>query len=323
MPMADRITADRQLARILALLPRASRNGGVPLADLAREMGVEEIEILRDLAEVYTRAYYLPAATTDDIQILIEGDLVSVWSTGEFRRPVRLSPRESLALGLGLRVLATGAEGSRAEDLTRLAARLEGRLIDGRGHAEMHGFELDSAALPAGGIHEVISEAARNFRRCRMSYLKWGAAEPETREVDPYVLVSAEGRWYAIGHCHARSATRAFRLDRVLSAIMLEESYDVPAEFDPAEHLSDGRVYRADDFQEVTVRYSAGIARWMSEQGPVELLDDGSVLVRYSVADTRWLVRHALEHGPDAEVVAPPEIRSEVTRAIRKVLSGS
>jgi proteasome accessory factor C len=322
MPMADRITADQQLARILAILPLAGRAEGVTLADLASSIGAGEPEILRDLAEVYTRSFYQPGASADDIQILIEGDLVSVWTTNEFRRPVRLSPRESLALGLGLRVLAAGADEGRAEDLTRLAARLEERLLDGRGSAEITRFDLHPMTMPAGGVHEVIATAARDRRRCRIDYLKSGAAEPEDREVDPYVLITAEGRWYTIAHCHRSSALRIFRLDRVLAATLLDETYEIPCDFDPSAHISDGRVYRAEEFQEVTVRYSPRIARWIAEQGPVEVLDDGGVLVRYSVADTRWLVRHALEHGRDAEVVDPPAVRREVAGAIRKVLGG-
>src|SRR5690606_6363092 len=104
--MAERETAVDRLARILAILPRAARAGGVGLSELARELGLTEEEVVRDLQDVCTREFYHPAGSGQDVQVTIEPDEVRVFTTREFRRPPRLSPREMLALGLGLRVLA-------------------------------------------------------------------------------------------------------------------------------------------------------------------------------------------------------------------------
>ena len=38
------------------------------------------------------------------------------------------------------------------------------------------------------------------------------------------------------------------------------------------------------------------------------------------VADPGWLVRHVLYHGPDAEVVQPPEMRDLVRQRIAQIL---
>src|SRR5690606_26123536 len=46
----------------------------------------------------------------------------------EFRRPVRLSSRETLALGLGLRLLAADAAPERRREILALAERLEAQL---------------------------------------------------------------------------------------------------------------------------------------------------------------------------------------------------
>jgi len=40
------------------------------------------------------------------------------------------------------------------------------------------------------------------------------------------------------------------------------------------------------------------------------------VIVRYSVADRRWAVRHVLEHAPHAEIVSPPDLRDVVRDAL-------
>ena len=360
--MANRPTAEEQLGRILQLLPLATREEGVDLASLGERLGVSESQIVRDLGEVIGRSFYRPAGSPDDVTVMIEPDRVEVWSASEFRRPTRLNRREAIALGLALRMLeaaegeesgraakrteaaaeqagspeatstggaASAASGSAVETASRtatgaaLAGKLEERLLSPAAMpASPARIEIAMGAIAPSGIHDTLTSAARDGRRCRILYLRSGAPEPESREIDPYAVLIAAGRWYAIGRCHARRDVRVFRIDRILDAERLADSFLVPPDFDPNDYVSEGRVYRSDEFVEVVVRYSARIARWIAEQGPTEPLADGGALVRYSVADPRWVVRHVLEHAPHAEVVSPPGVRAMV-RATALALSAA
>jgi proteasome accessory factor C len=320
--MAERETADERLGRILAILPRAVRAGGVSLAELAGELGLSETQVVQDLQEVYTREYYHPAGSGQDVQVLIEPDEVHVFTTREFRRPSRLSPREMLALGLGLRVLAAESAAGARPAMLGLAERLESGVIGAMPRTLLEGIGINPGAESAEGIRSVLVAAAGERRRCSIAYLRPGATEPEPRAVDPYVLLSAGGNWYLIAWCHRSGDTRVFRADRVVAVELLEERFTLPEGFDPAAYVREGRVYRAgEDVEEVEVevRYSPRISRWIEERGPVEAQADGSVVVRYRVADPAWLVRHVLEHGPDAEVLRPAEMREAVAAAAVKV----
>ncbi len=108
-----------------------------------------------------------------------------------------------------------------------------------------------------------------------------------------------------------------FRLDRVMEARVREDGFDPPADFDPTDYLDAGRVYRAGDEVRVTVRYSPRIARWIIERGEGRVEDDGAVVVERLVSDPGWIVRHVLRYGPDAEVIAPDEVRGWVAAALR------
>lgn len=312
--MAERIPAGQQLTRILQLLPEAARSGGASLSDLAKTTGATEADVVRDFEEVYTRAYYQPGGSIDDVQIAIEAKSVSVWTTGEFRRPIRLGPEESIATALALRVLAAGSPAA-AESMLTLADRLETSLLDRRAVEDARHFGVHPEALTAGGPYEALAAGARERRTCRIGYLKSGAAEPESRLMDPYALVHAGGRWYVIAGCHRNAAVRVFRLDRILTAEEEDTPFEIPSDFDPASYIADGRVFHGNDLEMATVRYSARIARAIAEAGPVTPLDDGSVVVSYAVADRQWLVRHLLEHGADAVVLDPPGIRDLVVAA--------
>jgi predicted DNA-binding transcriptional regulator YafY len=124
-PATSRGSARTRLERILYLLPAASGEDGVSLDELARTLDVKRDVLLADVEEVTARAYYHPAGGGDDLQVFLEADRLRVWTTGEFRRPPKLTPREALALGLGLRVLAGEAGGEKRASLLELARRLE------------------------------------------------------------------------------------------------------------------------------------------------------------------------------------------------------
>lgn len=355
---AFRATAEARLTRILHILPAASREGGASLQELAHALAVPESEVMRDIEDLTSRAYYHPAGSVEDIQILAERDRIRVFSVSrDFRRPHRLTPGETLALGLGLRALAAEAE---TEDdrqaLLELTGRLEGalsvpdvlapvvqaerappadRLLDRRGVAEaaepyapdlMAGDQREAGpaavagpfavALEDDGFRAVVADAARDRRRCRIHYLKPGNKEAEARVIRPYVLLHAEGAWYVVAYDEGRQGTRTFRMDRMVDAELEAGSFDVPDDFDVSAYIAEGgRVFRAEDEVSVRVRYSPRVARWVAERVEVEPQPDGSVLATHAVADERWLVRHVLQYGPDAEVLEPATLRRLTARA--------
>jgi predicted DNA-binding transcriptional regulator YafY len=135
--------------------------------------------------------------------------------------------------------------------------------------------------------------------------------------VDPCVVAYAQGKWYAVTWDRGPDAPRVFRVDRVLD-VTPGEAFEPRDDFDADAWLDEelGRVYRADDELEVTVRYSPRVARWLTERGRGEAQEDGSVLVTHTVADPGWIVRHVLQYGPDAEVVAPAEVRGWVREPV-------
>ncbi len=326
--MAERAPAAEQLERILYLLPTAARQGGATLDDLSKALGVEPWEVLRDVGEVTARAYYHPAGGAEDLQISVAADRVEVFTGGEFRRPRRLAPREALALGLGLRLAAMDATGAARARRLALARRLEAALATSHQEELAPPIAMDAGA-DGDGLRVLLADAAREGRRCVLRYLKLGSDEPGERCVEPYLLVSAEGAWYVLGRDVVRDGVRAFRLDRVLDAWLTEEHFEPDPEFDAADFLEHGRVYRADADVEVLVRYSARVAGWIREElDPAERgrtwedRGDGSVAVRHRVADTGWIVRHVLGYGGEAVVERPDEVRSAVREAAERVAMG-
>jgi proteasome accessory factor C len=321
MPAANRDSAGGQLDRILKILPFAARDDGASVSELAETLGVSPERVLRDVEQVVERAYYLPPEQANDTQILIEGNRVTVLARAcAFRRPPRLSSREALALGVGLRALALDAPPERRDRLFALAERLERELaLRTASDTEPH-IALAFGPPEHSAVHACLRDAARERRAVSIQYLKTGASSPELRTIHPYALVFAERWWYALAHCCTQDGVRRFRVDRVLAAEVLDQSFEVPADWDPHAHVQGGRAFVADEPMAVRVRYGARIARWIREREPgAESLSDGGIIVSHRVADARWIVAHVLQYGPDAEVLEPAEVREMVAAGVERI----
>jgi predicted DNA-binding transcriptional regulator YafY len=320
-----------QLDRILYILPVAARQQGVSVHELASALGVDASTVMAELEQAITRAYYHPAGWVDAFTISIEHERVHVHAGNEFQRPVRLNPRQALALGLGLRTLAAESAGPRRTELLALARRLEQEL-QAPDHEPQHAHtgitdpnaapaELQSSGPP---LHVELTpdyylgplaDAIAQHQLCTISYIKPGADRTSIRRVAPLLLIYDRGRWYLAAHDLERDEPRMFRLDRMHSVDIDNEHFD-PLRFgdirsDIAER---GFAYQGDEETdtEVRVRYSAPIARWLAEHVHQPCEPDGTLILTHRVADPGWLIRHVLQYGADAEVLAPPEARQMV-----------
>jgi predicted DNA-binding transcriptional regulator YafY len=68
---------------------------------------------------------------------------------------------------------------------------------------------------------------------------------------------------------------------------------------------------------EVTIRFSPVISRWVFERYP-EAKDcgNGHAEVTFKTASVGWLVRTVLQYGAEAEVLGPPAYREAMRRAV-------
>jgi proteasome accessory factor C len=337
MPMPERETAQDQLSRILYTLPAAARPGGVAIDELARALDVPIETVQDDITTVAEREYYHPAGSVDAMSIFVDGNRIRVVSKQGFDRPVRLSEPEALALGLGLRAMASEAEGERRLEILKLAKHLEdtltapsiGELMPGDSPptpAVEYDPEHDlsfTVATGDDGFRGVMTDAASEQRWCSISYLKPGEAAPERRRIAPYQLVYADGAWYTLAHDAGRCAVRTFRMDRVLDVDVEDGTFQKPDDFDVGAYVAEhGAPYMAMHESDVAVRYAPSIARWILERGGdgAATAKDGSVVVHHRVADRRWIVRHVLQYAGDAVVETPDPVRSAVADAARRIV---
>ncbi len=102
--MTSPATSER-MTRLLSLVPYlTARPEGVPLAEVARDFGVPERQLRRDLELLWMCG--LPGYGPGDlIDLSFEGDRVRVTFSAGMVRPLRLTTDEAVALVVALRTL--------------------------------------------------------------------------------------------------------------------------------------------------------------------------------------------------------------------------
>ena len=294
----------RRLRRILVLLPYAIKHPGVTIEELSREFGVNQKDLLDDLDLVFMCG--LPGYGPGDlIDVSIDEDRVFITMADYFAAPLRLTPAEGLALYAAGAPLAELPEMKDADALRRALTKLATALgMDGEGLTGIE-VELESGSL---GHLETLSSALNLGRRVHLEYRSASRVLSE-RDVDPWGLVAALGRWYLIAFDHLSGEERMFRLDRMKQVRMLDEAADVPDDFDPSRYK--GGFKGGEEEPVMTMEIAPDVARWFPEYYPLkarEQLSDGWERVELIASSEAWAAALLLQLGAGVRNVEPKEM---------------
>jgi len=162
---------------------------------------------------------------------------------------------------------------------------------------------------------EELDRAIKQGRSVDMRYYTMYRDATSDRMVDPYKLLSKDGRSYMMAWCHKRKEVSIFRLDRIRKLQLTDRVFEIDPDFDEAAFLdpmfgifNDGKPFT------VKVRFSPWVARWIREDRwhPSQRfteLSDGSLQVDLEVTGTVDVKRWILSFGRDAEVLEPAHLR--------------
>jgi proteasome accessory factor C len=315
-PPAPRLA--RRLRRILVLLPYAIKHPGVSVDELARKFSVPRRELMDDLSLLFVCG--LPGYGPGDlIDVSVDEDHVYVRMAEYFAAPLRLTPVEALSLYAGGAAMAAMPEMEEADALRRGLAKLA-RALGASGGA---GATPIDVRFESGPDHHVatIRTALAESRRVRLEYFSASSGELTEREVDPWALYAALGRWYLIGWDHLKSDERMFRTDRIKSIESLPEPAPVPDDFDVSSY-KDAFKARADQ-PLASFELSPRAARWFEEYYPVTEardLADGWRATGLAYSSEEWLARLLLSLGEDVRAVRPAVVMARVRALAAEIL---
>lgn len=293
-----------RIVQLVAELTRAAREGGeAPTMDaLAAVFGVTRAQIAADIRTLTLLGDHADADWLLSLSAWQEGDRVGITSAGPFRRPVRLSPEELLAVRLAL---ATEPGGP---DIAIKLGALEREVPTGAAGARPR---------DADDVHALLAGAVGDRRRVTLRYAGEGEATPTDWLLEPHQVVEYRDRIYLVAWAAAVNGWRHFRLDRVLDARLAEGAFPRRPDLHPV--TDPAGLFRAPAaaVDQVIVRFRADATAWARERYPGGVPEaDGGFTVTLQASSVAWLVRRVLEHGIDAEVLAPPAYREAMRRGV-------
>jgi len=301
------------------------KNGEYPnCARVVAQFEVERKTALRDIAFMQDRME-MPIAYDDQRHgYYFDGP------APEFG-PVALSERDLFGLCFMGKALEQFRGTTVGRPLEALLSRVSRQLDDGE-RFTLQNLEDVMSVRPVAAedgdvqVFELVSRGVGQRRVLKFQYRKPGEKRAEARRVHPYHLLQFDNRWYLLAHDLARKAVRTFVLGRMREAVLLDEHFQRPKDFDPRKMLggSLGVMSGKGDYQ-VVIEMDAWLTdvlrgrRWHPSQQVAELPGGGSQ-VRMRLSGLEEIEQHVLSWGAHASVVGPQELIERVARTARTMV---
>ena len=279
------------------------------VSDVLERFGYTPDQLTRDLNTVFVCG--LPGYGPGDLmEAYIDEDEVVIDAAGYFSNAPRLTPSEALSLlASGMTVIGSG-QGSAA--LERAVKKLTKATLP---KAET---TLSVDVLDESSIVGSLREAAAEERVVSITYLSVGKEELTERDIEPWSVFAALGKWYVTGFCRLVEDVRTFRIDRIKESTVTEERFERP------ESVPDPVVgYTPSDDDIVCDITLKPRAYWVMEYYPVEIVREGpnSTRIRFSSPDAEVPARLLLRLGDEANLVKGKEVAQRVNELGQRILA--
>ncbi|MFD7534880.1 MULTISPECIES: helix-turn-helix transcriptional regulator [unclassified Streptomyces] len=311
--------------RLLSLLLLLQSRGRMSARAIAEELGVSVRTAYRDLTRlqdagvpVYAEpgrggGYQLLDGYRTRLTGMSEGEARALFFAGLPGPAADLGLAEEVATAR-LKLLAALPTGLR-EEAAQTAAVF---------HLDAPGWYREPEQTPQ---LPLFVDAVLTRRAVDVRYRRWRAPQEVHRRLRPYGLVLKSGIWYVVAAAERRTAT--YRVTQILDAVMTDERFDRPREFDLGEYWTS----YLNDFQArrytgtATIRLSPQGRRRLPDNVPPEVVravdstaapvgDDGWVEAVIPTESTDHVCGELLRLGVDVEVVAPAELRRAMAATV-------
>jgi proteasome accessory factor C len=312
------IRAERfaRLVTLAGILIQAARDEGkVAVGDVSDSLQISREELIHDIEVLnvvnFGGGSYVLYAEVNGGWIEVDPEPYG----DNFARPARLLPLEAKAL-----VAAIDLLGEHLPEGSLASAR--DKIVDALGQdPATDGLNITTARGDDSHIARVVSAAIADNRLLDIEYYKENEDEFSKRRIEPYQLLNGQEGWYVHSFDPHRDATRSFRLDRIKSATLSEERFEVREGVEPdvGGWPQTGTVPASKTARVWVSPQRARFAR--EDRRVISELEDGAVICELHYGSQFWLVREILTEAGDAVVIEPSDARQAVLEAANKLCS--
>lgn len=319
-------------SRLLSILLLLQTRGRMTAQELAEELEVSVRTIYRDVESLSEAGVplYADRGPVGGYQLLDGYRTRLTGLTPDEADSLFLAGVPGPAAELGLGSVLAGAQ---LKLLAALPPELRSRAgrIRERFHLDAPGWFYDGDQPP----HlAAVADAVWNQRSLKVRYRRWTGEVDRT--LDPLGLILKGGVWYLVARVSGQ--VRTYRVSRVLELETLDERFERPEGFDLAAFWGSWaeqfrtRLYRGEAVVRLSPRavellpylFNATTARLTMERaGPPD--QEGWIEAVLPTESVDHAYHELLRFGADAEVIAPPELRTrmaEAAHALARIYQG-
>ncbi|HOY89713.1 MAG TPA: WYL domain-containing transcriptional regulator [Bacillota bacterium] len=206
---------------------------------------------------------------------------------------------------------------SSAALLSSLRAKLDVLLPD---------LDPDPDTNPTASLLETFRTAIRTSQACSVVYRSPVDSIARSYTLYPVKLLEHRGGLYLYAKPEGQTQCRLLDLDLFESATLAATSSEHPVDIDYAASLAATFDLEADAPIQAVIRFSSTVAmqataRHIGILQSTKPQPDGSVILTLGSRNLRDLIRWSLSYGPDAEILAPPELRSMTRKELAQALA--
>jgi len=314
--MSNRLTSrTERLAEIERMLFRSAN--GMRVMEIADACGVDRRTIYRDLDLLSTIG-------------------VPVWQDSgrfgiirdQYLATVRLNFNEAVALFIAARLLSRHADQQNPHiisALTKLGMAFPEPLAS---HVAFTAEAVRQHPIKPDFVQvlESVTQAWADRRKLKIWYSAHSSGETKAREFAPYfVEPSPQGGLYAIGHDGLSNEIRTLKLQRIQKVQVLDDRFEVPAEFDANEYFSTAwGIMGGRGEVQVSLCFAPDAVPLIKERHwhvsqRIEDLPGGACRLVLWVKDWREMRPWIRSWGSQVEVEEPIVLRDEIAADARKV----
>ena len=145
-------------------------------------------------------------------------------------------------------------------------------------------------------------------------------------KLHPYHLCLIKNAWYVIGRTSEDATPRTYRIARFKALRAVEDSAEVPAEFDFHEYLGDAwSVFRGEQSYDIELKFTPAAAKIVTETiwhhtQTVKTHRDGSVTMTFRVDGLNEILNWVLSWSGKVTVVKPAELRTLFIQTLQSAI---
>jgi predicted DNA-binding transcriptional regulator YafY len=313
-----------EVIRQWKILKRIEAGRYTTAQDLADEHGVTERTIRRDIEALQEAGFPLYDERVDTRKIwrLVEGYKQRLTQTFTLAELSALYFSKNLMSFLGGAPFAQDLEAAFGKIREALPARSLPYLSRIQELFSARPDPWKDYSKKQGVIADLI-DALLHQRRAQIAYFSFNSKRTKSYTVDPYRLVYYHGGLYLYARADEYEEVRTFAVERIQALEVLEETFEMPADFSISEHARAAFGITGGPAEAVELTFDAEAVRYARERvwhesQEMEEGTDGSLTLRLQVAVNDELKSWIKGFLPHVKVARPARLREEIARELER-----